>query len=83
VLEPYAAKVACTVLEGLGVGNDLRLLNRTSVYNTFVHRYAALFFASELVLASWLISPPAGEDQERKFSICENIQLQASSLQRE
>ncbi len=26
VLEPYAVKVACTVLEGLGVGNDLRLL---------------------------------------------------------
>ncbi len=30
MLEPYAVKVACTVLEGLGVGNDLRLLNTVS-----------------------------------------------------
>jgi hypothetical protein len=28
MLEPYAVKVACTVLKGLGVGNDLRLLNK-------------------------------------------------------
>ena len=27
MLEPYAMKVACTVLKGLGVGNDLRLLD--------------------------------------------------------
>ena len=27
MLEPYAVKVACTVLKGLGVGNDLRLLD--------------------------------------------------------
>jgi len=28
MLEPYAVKVACTVLKGLGVGNDLRLLDK-------------------------------------------------------
>jgi hypothetical protein len=27
MLEPYAMKVACTVLKGLGVENDLRLLD--------------------------------------------------------
>ena len=36
MLEPYAVKVACTVLEGLGVGNDLRLLNNT--VEKFVNR---------------------------------------------
>ena len=30
MLEPYAVKVACTVLKGLGVGNDLRLLDNVS-----------------------------------------------------
>jgi hypothetical protein len=30
MLEPYAVKVASTVLKGLGVGNDLRLLDRIS-----------------------------------------------------
>jgi hypothetical protein len=28
MLEPYAVKVASTVLKGLGVGNDLRLLDK-------------------------------------------------------
>ena len=32
ILEPYAVKVACTVLKGLGVGNDLRLLNFSSLF---------------------------------------------------
>ncbi|MCX9089103.1 MAG: hypothetical protein OIN90_16250 [Candidatus Methanoperedens sp.] len=30
MLEPYAMKVACTVLKGLGVGNDLWLLDHLS-----------------------------------------------------
>jgi len=32
MLEPYAVKVASTVLKGLGVGNDLRLLDLSLLF---------------------------------------------------
>ncbi len=34
MLEPYEAKVSCTVLKGLGAGNGLRLLDRTEIEST-------------------------------------------------
>ncbi len=71
MLEPYAVKVACTVLKGLGVGNDLRLLDTTTKIS------AGMVFLSHGVIAGGRLhhEPTRNLEEGSIWRLRENIVL--------